>query len=202
MLQLYFPVFDSPLIFLHFMSSTTVTFRLEPETKTALSKLAAKKNLTKSELLRQLTFNEINRLNVDEAKIKDDSIIFAGAKITKPDIKDRVVKIPIELMNLVEKEALSKGMVKSRWIAALIQSNLTKKIVFSEKEYLALIESNRELRAIGNNLNQTAKFINTNKDAHKLKLEALQVILGLIEKNIEKTRLLLQASRDSWNNED
>ncbi|WP_256672498.1 hypothetical protein [Pseudomonas sp. JG-B] len=100
--------------------------RCEPAVKEAFEQRAKDQGCKPGELLRRLILAELDK--PEPAKVS----------ITPPvdQIKERrfSVSLPIFLLNAAGERAKSKGMSTSRWVASLVQSNITGIPVMSEKE--------------------------------------------------------------------
>lgn len=70
------------------------------------------------------------------------------------------VRINKYLKDKADKRAGQYGLKRSQWIRNLIQANLTKEPVLLEKPINELRAANRELAAIGRNINQLTKILN------------------------------------------
>jgi hypothetical protein len=87
----------------------------------------------------------------------------------------------------------------SRWISALVQSNLTRHPVLTETELLAIEASTRELAAIGRNINQLARALNeTYFQTERIRLDRLNELSRNITQTREAIGALVRASRNSW----
>ena len=90
-------------------------------------------------------------------------------------------------------------MAPSRWISSLVQTALMKEPVLMEAELLALEESNRELAALGRNLNQIARALNTAfHETERVRLDLLGELKGAIDDNRKRILALVRASRGAW----
>jgi len=64
-------------------------------------------------------------------------------------------------IGLLEAEAAALGLSRTQWSVSLIRGRLLGRAQFARPDVLALIETRRELRRIGVNLNQIARALNT-----------------------------------------
>ncbi|WP_238966468.1 plasmid mobilization relaxosome protein MobC [Vibrio alginolyticus] len=72
----------------------------------------------------------------------------------------------------------------------------------SESEIAALRESNRELAAIGRNLNQIARTLNIEfREGDRLKLEAVEALTARIEQHKDSVATLINKNMNRWNDE-
>ena len=88
-------------------------------------------------------------------------------------------------------------MSLSRWIACLIQTHVYQPPVLTTPELKLLNESNRQIRAIGVNINQIAKSFNS-LDIDIRKLKDFYLVERLIKENIEIIDKLMRAANRSW----
>ena len=95
--------------------------------------------------------------------------------------------------------ARTQGMAPSRWVAALVQSNLTAQPVMTDVEVEALLASNRELAAVGRNLSQVVRALNASGlEVDKVHLEALTELSAAVTSNRSQIRRLVRTSRQAW----
>lgn len=169
-----------------------LTTRAEPELKAAFCKQATARGLSESQLLRQLVFAELGKPE-SAAPIKPKPI-------SGPVEYDRLtVRMPRFLMQAVAARAEMKGMARSRWISALVQSHLMEQPVMTDAELVALKASNRELAALGRNINQIAKAINQAfYETERVRLDTLAKLSKAIASNRAAIRALVRASQNSW----
>ena len=107
--------------------------------------------------------------------------------------------MPGFLMDAAKEKAKVKGMAPSRWIAALVQSNLAKKPVMADQELLALKANIRELTAIGRNINQMARALNESRsNTEKVKLDTLALLDDTLKTNLSLIRDLVRSSQQVW----
>ncbi len=142
--------------------SQTITTRVSEDTKADFIKLAENHGLTESELLRLIIANAIN--NKDDKKItpKREKLDFSHMRKSESELEITALKIylPKFLIEQAKAKAKTQGIATTRWIKSLVQSNLMQTPVLTDSAINAIKESNRELAAIGNNLNQIARKIN------------------------------------------
>jgi hypothetical protein len=114
-------------------------------------------------------------------------------------LKRKTVWMPAFLMRVATERATGKGMSFSRWISALVQSNLTHRPVLTETELLAIEVSARELAAIGRNINQLARVLNEAYfQTERIRLDRLNELSRSITKTRAAISALVRASRNSW----
>ncbi|HCE5184921.1 plasmid mobilization protein [Vibrio parahaemolyticus] len=101
---------------------------------------------------------------------------------------------------LTKKAKLEGYPNRTKWTTAVVLKALHKEPVLSEAEISVLRESNRELAAIGRNLNQIARALNIEfRDGDRFKMEAVQALVDRIEKHKDKVASLLNKNMNRWN---
>lgn len=174
--------------------SLVLKARFDADTHARFLAEAKARGLTESEFLRLAVHREIgdaatlaNDVDPDPTQIEPDRI---------------TVRMPTFLLNAAKARAQSKGMALSRWIAALVQSNLTRHPVLTDTELQAVDTTTRELSAIGRNINQIARALN---EAHfqteRVRLDRLAALAEAIHKTRDAIRVLVRASRQAWRDE-
>jgi hypothetical protein len=114
-------------------------------------------------------------------------------------LERKTVWMPAFLMRAATERAMGKGMSFSRWISALVQSNLTRRPVLTETELLAIEASTRELAAIGRNINQLARVLNEAYfQTERIRLDKLDELSRSITQTRETIGAMVRASRNSW----
>ena len=109
----------------------------------------------------------------------------------------------------VKKRAAIEGMSSSEWVASLIQTVLMHEPVLTEKEIEVVSFANRELAAVGRNLNQIARSMNRAeligvnfKKDEILTLEGIAVLKQKISKLRDKILNLVVARNRAWGAQD
>jgi hypothetical protein len=110
------------------------------------------------------------------------------------------VRLAAFLLEDVKKRAKARGMAPSRWIASLVQSNVTRLPVLTEDELAAVLAANRELAAIGRNINQIARTLN--ETFHETERVRLDTLADVIADNRQAIRELVRASKQAWASEE
>lgn len=180
---------------------TTITTRVSEDTKADFIKLAENHGLTESELLRLIIANAIN--NQDDKKItpKREKLDFSHMRKTESELEITALKIylPKFLIEQAKAKAKTQGMATTRWIKSLVQSNLIQTPVLTDSAINTIKESNRELAAIGNNLNQIARKINESAfNVEMIKIDKLEEVKQAVKEVKTAIAELRKVSRDSW----
>jgi len=168
---------------------------VEPITKAHFRSMAHERGLSESELLRAVILAVIGDsaqadLPVEPQAQKTDTI-----RIT--------VRMPRFLMEAAAVRAKIKGMAVSRWIAALVQSNLARPPVMTDAELESLSVANRELSAIGRNINQIARALNEAfHETERVEIDLLSQLRESINRHRAAIRRLVRASQNAWEAED
>lgn len=167
--------------------------RVEDGEKAAFTACAKRKGLTPSALLRDLVLSEISKARgTEQVQLSGDEM---------PERSALFLRLPLPLKVAATKRAKTKGMSVAKWATSLIQSHLSREPVVTDREVIALNAVSRELGAIGRNVNQIAKALNSAIDG----IERSRVDLGELEKlskSIELSRKVIRAlvikSQQSW----
>lgn len=170
---------------------------VETEIKTRFRNMAKARGLSESELLRAVVLAATGQDKGTEQPTQPDPDNAEADRMT--------VRMPRFLMEATKARAKTKGMAPSRWITALVQSNLTGKPVMSDAELAVLQACARELVATGRNINQIAHAINLANTIHPgsfekswLPLEKLEEVRIIVAKNRAAIRVLVRASQSAW----
>lgn len=171
-----------------------IACRVDEKTKQDFIKMANNHGLCESQLLELIINKAIN----SETEIE---ILHHGKVLTKTDtdIKQITVRIPSFIMTAAQERAKAQGMATSRWIKSLIQSNLITPPVMIDCAILALEKSDRELAAVGNNLNQIARRLNESI----INVESVRIeIIEEVRREVKSVRLaideLIRVSCNGW----
>jgi hypothetical protein len=165
---------------------------VEPRTKERFRHAAKARGLSESELLRAVIMAVTGEDDgTDQQPIEPDA--------EKADTARLTVRMPRFLMEAAAARGKIKGMAPSRWIAALVQSHLTRLPVMTDDELAGLMVSNRELAAVGRNINQIARALNEAfHETERVKIERLAQLNDAIVKQRDAVRALVRASQNSW----
>jgi len=153
--------------------------------------MAKARGLSESELLRAVILAVTGEDDDADQPIEPDA--------EKADIERMTVRMPRFLMEAATARGKVKGMAPSRWVAALVQSHLTRQPVMTDDELAGLLASNRELAAVGRNINQIARALNEAfHETERVKVERLAQLRDAIVKQRAAMRALVRASQNSW----
>jgi len=173
----------------------SIIARVLPEDKAKFQRVAKAGKMKESELLRsmiQVVLDESEQPKTSEPEQQEEA-----------EPQRIMLRLPAFLMTATKKAAKAKWMVPGRYVSALVQSNLMADPVMTEAEVLALQASNRELAAIGRNLNQIAKALNESfYETDRLKMETLKELTQAIKSNQQEIRALVRATKRGWGSEE
>ena len=102
---------------------------VEAETKMRFRNLAKTRGLSESELLRSVVL-VVTGQDATDQPIKPEA--------ENSELERMTVRLPGFLMDAAKQRGKAKGMAASRWVAALVQANLTGKPVMTDKELAEL----------------------------------------------------------------
>lgn len=123
---------------------------------------------------------------------------FPGLKETKTG------KLTIRLGRDAERKAIERAKAekfpsRTTWATSLFLSVLNKTPVLNEEEVNLLRESNRELAAIGRNLNQVARALNIEfRESDRINRKAIESLANQIEMHRDKVAALLDKGMNRW----
>ena len=155
-------------------------------------------NLKPSELLRRLVNAELGLGN--EPDPSPPAATVKGVKIRKCTFR-----LPLFVFDEVAVRAKAKSMAPSRWIASLVQCNVLQEPVITDTEIVAVRAMTRELAAIGRNVNQIAKSLNSavhGIERGQVALDALEKVPAAIAVSRKTISNLIRKSQQSWVVED
>jgi hypothetical protein len=131
--------------------------------------------------------------------------------VTEPDLRQVEVSQPEKISvrkkigltrseaNYIEQIASAEGFSSAKWIVALIRARLTNTAQFGQAELEALAESNLRLLAIGRNLNQVARALNTSiEDRHLYRIEMIEALSHEITKHAQLVSNQMTANVERW----
>ena len=99
----------------------------------------------------------------------------------------------------IKRRAAGEHMKPARWLVGLIRAHLTRAPQFGDAELSALSQSNAALRALGRNLNQVAKALNTSPHERSLyKVGLIEELDRAVKSHAETVSKLLAANIERW----
>ena len=164
--------------------------RVTEDIKADFIKMAENHGLKESELLRLIITNAIGNQDQQLTPKKEQGDI---------EITELKIRLPKFLIVQAKAKAKTQGMATTRWIKSLVQSNLIQPPVLIDSAIMILKESDRELAAVGNNLNQIARRLN--ESVFKIELVRMEK-LEEVSRQVKSVRAaideLIRVSRNGW----
>lgn len=160
------------------------------------------RGLSESELLRQALhrlFEPTPLIQRRPAPTDDSPNVGGKPDHGAPAVERKTVWMPAFLMRAASAQAVAKGMSFSRWISALVQSNLMRHPVLTTPELLAIEAASRELAALGRNIHHIARSLTlAHVDTERIRLDKLAALSEKIAETQETIGALVRASRHAW----
>lgn len=160
------------------------------------------RGISESELLR-LALHQFFE-GCEKSPVETGTTVSAKPASVTPDPDEtglgrRTVWMPAFLMKAAGERANGKGMSFSRWVCSLIQSNLMRQPVLTERELLMIEAATRELGAIGRNINQIARRLEQAYfQTERIRLDRLAELSAKITATRRAIGALVRTSRRSW----
>ena len=180
--------------------SPVVRARLKPELHRQFEAARQARGMSASELIQQAVKRELEFLSSSTDR---DSAYYPriGTPSSEHDAsKTRLtVRLPRYVRHAASELAKTRGLAISSWIASLVQSQVAATPVLTADELEIVDASNRELAAVGRNINQIARALN---EAHfqveRVRLDRLAYLAEKIEDVRQAISTLVRASRNAW----
>ncbi|ECM0205887.1 MobC family plasmid mobilization relaxosome protein [Salmonella enterica subsp. enterica serovar Muenchen] len=107
--------------------------------------------------------------------------------------------LPTDIHSMTERAKAEGFPSRTTWLTNLVLATLSKEPVLTDAEVNALRGSNRELAAIGRNLNQIARALNVEfRDSDKLNKELIERLLEQIDGHRDKVSNLIDRNMNRW----
>lgn len=161
--------------------------------KTALRQFCREKGVTEADLLRRMI-----------RRILGDSIDTGEGKRPASAVKEGSNNLTLRLngseIRKIERRAEEEGFsFRTSWAVAVLRQALSSAPVLTGDEVKAIRESNRELAAIGRNLNQVAHAINIDpRNEDQITPELFEELRDHLAKHREKVSNLLDLALNRW----
>ncbi|MEB1764589.1 hypothetical protein VDR48_19845 [Xanthomonas campestris pv. campestris] len=162
------------------------------EVKAAWLARAASGETTSSAMLRAIAESlvDANPLEIEEVESTDD-------------VSERKRRMRLELFEheaqAINQAAVALGWKSSTWLVSVARTALFQEPRPTNAELAVLMRSNRELLAIGRNLNQLAHALHRD-DRYKdsVTVEKLDALRANIKAHVERSQALLEAIENRW----
>lgn len=150
------------------------------------------RNMTPSEAFRLVVLKLVDKV-FDEAPRKVAEGETDGCKIRKE------IRLTESEIAQAENIAFKEGFSLSRWIVALVRARLTGTIQLGQQEMELLARSNMQLLALGRNLNQIAKALNTSPDDRRVfKVDVIEDLQTAIRQHTALVASVMVANVERW----
>jgi antitoxin component of RelBE/YafQ-DinJ toxin-antitoxin module len=164
---------------------------VDKEQKAAFRNLAKSQGMTETELLRQM-INQATETTVVDSEEQIERSNRTTISFTKEEFN--------RLLQRSRGDGFSKH---TAWIVGLVRTVLFRQPNFSAKEIGALRESNREVAAIGRNLNQMARAINADfREESRIKRADIKTFANELKEHRRKVAALIDQSLNRWGDTD
>lgn len=163
--------------------------RLTPEQKEKWSAFCAAQGVTESDMLGMM----IER--VTSGAVENNTKGLGEAKTAQLNIRATPA-----VLNRISERAKSEGFTsRTAWATNVLSQALTSKPSINDDELSMIRASNRELSAIGRNLNQIARQLNIEfRDSDRLTKEAIEALSSKIDEHKSLVAALLDKSQKRW----
>ena len=156
-----------------------------------LQKVAAREGITESALVKQLLGAVLRTSAIDEPP--------ASPTEGRRNRESRLtVRLAADDLRLLKERAAARSMASATYAAVLLRSHLRNAAPLPKEELLALKRSVAELGAIGRNLNQIARAVNSGERVSLPGRQELLAMLRIGDGLREHVKALLKANTASW----
>jgi hypothetical protein len=170
-----------------------VVTRLQDDEKTAWQNFCRDRSVNESDMLRRM----IKQVSGGEGATQPpESEEKKSGKIT--------IRITGKDKFRIIKRAKQEGYsTRTNWVTSLVLAALHRVPVLTHDEVTSLRESNRQLAAIGRNLNQLVRALNSDARAtNRITRAEIKTLAEQIEEHKTKVATLLEQNLNRWGNED
>ncbi|MBS0155839.1 MAG: plasmid mobilization relaxosome protein MobC [Nitrospira sp.] len=102
-------------------------------------------------------------------------------------------------LTALKKMASHEGYVPTKWLVAMVRTKLTGQPQVGQPELETLARSNQQLLALGRNLNQIAKVLNTSpQNRTAFRVEAITELSRVIQAHTKKVSDVLRGTVERW----
>lgn len=147
---------------------------------------------------RSVSEADMLRLMIQRVSGGEVAIAFSGLDAHKSE-KITIRLSPKDQQRLLERARAEGYPSRTTWTTALVLAALHKEPVLTDKEIQALRASNRELAALGRNLNQIAKSLHIEfRTSDKLTRETVLALKAHIDRHRQQVAALLDKNMNRW----
>jgi hypothetical protein len=108
------------------------------------------------------------------------------------------IRLTLDECAALQEVAGMAGFSANRWIVAMIRAQLTSMPQFGERELITLATSNSQLAAIGRNLNQIARALNTREPVEPYRFKVLETLKSEVDDHLDVVNRVIRANLDRW----
>ena len=171
--------------------TTFIRARIEVSLRDKFKAIADASKVSESILLRRVILKEVEQVDIEPDTVIPDP--------NNAELTQMTIRLPCFLSDAIKARSTASGMSASRWVAALVQSNLTRVPVVNEDAVNQLRTSNRELAAIGRNINQIARSLNDRlQNVEPFPIQRLNQLTKVIISNRDSVDVLIRAANQAW----
>jgi hypothetical protein len=144
--------------------------------------------------------NESDMLGLVIEKITEGQVGFDFKGLTEPKTDKVTIRLQSADTKRMTERAKAEGFPsRTTWLTNLVMSVLNGDPVLTDVEVNTLRASNRELAAIGRNLNQVARAINIDfREGNQIAVSAIEALANRIERHKEVVAGLISKSANRW----
>ncbi len=157
-------------------------------------KLCQTRGVTPSDAIRELIARELVKDEGGQSNWK--------AVQDSPDDGERIrkeIRFTQSEYEAAEKLAFQEGLPFTRWVVSLVRARLTGSPQFTQPELEELAKSNLRLLALGRNLNQIARALNsTPHDREAYRLDLVEEIAAAVKSHAKKVATVMSANVNRW----
>jgi len=168
-----------------------VRCRVSSETKALIQSIATREQITESALVRQMLVTLARTSATETPAIgKSDAAELRAERLS--------IRLAPDDRLLLGDRAAARGMHSATYVAVLVRSHLRRLTPLPVAELDALKRSIAELGAVGRNLNQIARALNTGGRFDGPGRQDLEAMLKIAVALRDHVRDLLKANETSW----
>lgn len=175
---------------------------MTPEVKERITDVVREEFLTESIWLRRLILRELQSISSEKSARRqcgDGATVVRGQCSRRPEPTSSLyVRMRKEDRLLLHDRAAARGMASATYVSVLVRAHLRFLAPLPKDELLALKQAVSELGAVGRNLNQIARSVNSGARVAGAGYEEFRAILKICEALRDHTKSLIKANEASW----
>lgn len=177
--------------------------RVSRQIKSSVKAIVDRELLTESAWLKRVVIREVRlaELNVQTGAAMSDGRTLLperAANDSSMRLKAVYVRISHDDRLLLESRAAARGLRPATYISVLARAHLRSLTPLPKEEYLVLKRCIGDLGAIGQNINQLARFANQSGKIPSSVREEFRAMLKICEALRDNVKALLKANETSW----